>query len=59
MSALQMRETTMAPETRTLYRVRVEDVNRFELTLNNLMGDDSEPRKKFFRENSEMAHIIN
>lgn len=59
MDALQMRQTTMAPETRVLYQVGVEDVVKFEQTLLDLMGDDSEPRKTFYRENSEMAHIIN
>ena len=58
MSPQQMRETTMAPESRMLYRVRIEDVANFEQTLEDLMRDDSEPRKKFYRENSEMAHII-
>ena len=54
-----MRKTTMSPETRVLYRVKIEDVEIFEETLEDLMGDDSEPRKKFYRENSEMAHLIN
>ena len=59
MSTQQMRETTMAPESRVLYQVKVDDIPTFEQTLIDLMGDDSEPRKKFYRENSEMAHIIN
>lgn len=59
MSPQQMRETTMAPESRVLYQVKVDDIPTFEQTLIDLMGDDSEPRKKFFRENSDLAHIIN
>lgn len=49
----------MSPDTRLLYQVKVEDVEKFETTLDELMGDKVEPRKKFYRENSEKAHIIN
>lgn len=59
MSPEQMRETTMSPDTRLLYQVKVEDVEKFETTLDELMGDKVEPRKNFYRENSEKAHIIN
>lgn len=54
-----MRQTTMSPESRVLYQVKVDDISSFEQTLEDLMGDDSEPRKTFYRENSDLAHIIN
>ena len=59
MNADQMRETTMSPSGRRLYQVKVGDIALFEKTLEDLMGDNSEPRKEFYRNNIDKAHLIN
>ncbi|GGE40590.1 DNA topoisomerase 4 subunit B [Pullulanibacillus camelliae] len=47
MNADQLWETTMNPETRTLIRVKIDDITRAERRVAVLMGDKVEPRRKW------------
>ncbi|WP_085523610.1 DNA topoisomerase IV subunit B [Tuberibacillus sp. Marseille-P3662] len=47
MNAEQLWETTMNPETRTLIRVKIDDVARAERRVSVLMGDKVDPRRKW------------
>ena len=47
MSADQLWETTMNPETRNLTQVTVEDAAKAERMITTLMGDKVEGRKEF------------
>lgn len=51
MDATQLWETTMDPDTRTLIRVKIDDVARAERRISTLMGDKVEPRRKWIETN--------
>ena len=49
MNAIQLWETTMNPETRTLLQVSIEDAASADEVFSMLMGDLVEPRKNFIQ----------
>jgi topoisomerase-4 subunit B len=51
MNAVQLWETTMNPETRTLIRVEIDDDARAERRITTLMGDKVEPRRRWIESN--------
>ncbi len=55
MNADQLNETTMAPGTRTLIRVNINDALLAEKRVSILMGDDVAPRKEWIDENVEFT----
>lgn len=55
MNADQLWDTTMNPETRTLIRVRIDDLARAERRVTTLMGDKVEPRRKWIESNVDFG----
>ncbi|MBU1209707.1 MAG: DNA topoisomerase IV subunit B [Alphaproteobacteria bacterium] len=57
MSAAQLKETTMNPDTRTLLRVEIAEAERAEVTdaINALMGSKPEARFRFIQDNAAFA----
>ena len=51
MNFLQLWETTMNPESRTLIQVNIDDVADAESRISTLMGDQVEPRKQWIEQN--------
>ena len=51
MDAMQLRETTMDPDNRSLVKVSITDAALAEKRVSVLMGDAVEPRKNWIEEN--------
>ncbi len=52
MDAVQLWETTMDPDTRTVMQVNLDDAMEADATFSMLMGDRVEPRREFIQENA-------
>ena len=57
MNPVQLWETTMDAETRTLLQVKLEDVVEAETIFTTLMGENVEARRKFIEDNA--LNVVN
>jgi DNA gyrase subunit B len=57
MNAEQLWETTMNPETRTLWQVTIEDAAQADYIFSMLMGDDVPPRREFIEKHAKYAKL--
>ncbi len=55
MDPIQLWETTMDPETRTIIKITLEDAEKADETFSILMGDKVQPRKEFIEKNAQFA----
>ncbi|WP_338983521.1 DNA topoisomerase subunit B [Spiroplasma endosymbiont of Othius punctulatus] len=58
MDAIQLWETTMDPETRTMIKVNADDAFLANEVFSRLMGESVEARKEFITENAQFAENI-
>ncbi len=57
MNDVQLWDTTMNPETRTLRQVTIENAAAADHAFSMLMGDDVAPRREFIEQNATYANI--
>ena len=57
MNAEQLWDTTMAPETRTLRQVTIDNAAETDRTFSMLMGEEVPPRREFIEQNATYANI--
>jgi DNA gyrase subunit B len=57
MNAEQLWETTMNPDTRTLWQVAIEDAAQADHIFSMLMGDDVPPRREFIEKHAKYAKL--
>jgi DNA gyrase subunit B len=57
MDEVQLRETTMDPEKRTLRQVQIGNLAQTDYTFSMLMGDEVAPRRQFIEDNATYATI--
>ena len=58
MDAHELWETTMAPQSRTMLQVSIEDAAEAERVVSELMGDQVEPRKEFIQKHAHDVRFL-
>ncbi|NQT77924.1 MAG: DNA topoisomerase (ATP-hydrolyzing) subunit B [Bacteroidetes bacterium] len=57
MNAIQLWQTTMDPEFRTLRQITIENATEADRVFSMLMGDEVPPRREFIEKNAKYANI--
>ena len=58
MSSVQLRQTTMDKDSRTLLQVTVDDAMLADETFTLLMGDKPQPRREFIEQNAKFVENL-